>query len=66
MPNDPQCFMHRIWNPYSLQLAGPQKPRQAHRIAPVRLDRLARTLGDQRGRNDIAAVAEIDDLAIKP
>ena len=58
-------FMHRVWNPDSLQLARPQKPRQGDRIAPVRLDALARTLGDQRGRNDIAAVAEIDDLAIK-
>jgi hypothetical protein len=58
-------FMHRVWNPYSLQLAGPQ-PRQADRIAPVRLDALARPFGDQRGRNDIAAVAERCDLAVKP
>ncbi|MER8824496.1 hypothetical protein NKH70_33120 [Mesorhizobium sp. M0991] len=43
----------------------PQQPRHADRIAPVRLDPLARTLGYQRGRNDIAAVAEIYDLAIK-
>src|SRR5437667_2621443 len=58
--------MHRVGNPYSLQLARPQQPRQADRIAPVRLDALARTLGDQRGRNDIAAVAELDDLPVKP
>jgi hypothetical protein len=29
------------------------------------LTRSPARLGDQRGRNDIAAVAEIDDLAIK-
>ena len=59
-------LMHRAGNPYSLQLARPQQPRQADRIAPVRLDALTRTFGDQRGRNDIAALTELDDLAVEP
>jgi hypothetical protein len=58
--------MHRVRNPDSLQFACPQQPRQADRIAPVRLDALTRTFRDQRGRNDIAAVAELDELAVKP
>ncbi|MER8701188.1 hypothetical protein [Mesorhizobium sp. M1273] len=59
-------FMHRIWNPDSLQFSSPQQPRQTDRIAPVRLDALARALGDQRRRNDIAALTELDDLPVKP
>ncbi|ESX14994.1 hypothetical protein X767_29100 [Mesorhizobium sp. LSJC264A00] len=58
--------MHRVWNPDSLQFSGPQQPRQTDRIAPVRLDALARALGDQRGRNDIAALTELDDLPVEP
>jgi hypothetical protein len=39
----------RVGNPDTLQFAGPQQSRQGDRIAPVRLDALARPLGDQRG-----------------
>ena len=59
-------LMHRVGNPDPGQLARPQQPRQGDRVAPVGLDALARALGDQRGRNDIAAVAERCDLAIEP
>ena len=41
------------------------QPRQRDRIPSVRLDPLARALGDQGRRNHHAIVAEIADLPIK-
>ncbi|MER9618763.1 hypothetical protein NKJ15_27245 [Mesorhizobium sp. M0207] len=42
-------FMHRVGNPDPFQLAGPQQPRQADRIAPVGLDRSPGRLGISEG-----------------
>ena len=58
-------FIDRVRNPNPVQFARPQQPRQSDRVASVGLDALACALGDQRRRNDIAAVAERNDLPVK-
>ena len=59
-------LMRRVRHPHPRQLAGPMQPRQRDRIAPVRLDPLARPFRDQRRRDHQAIVAESLNLAIKP
>jgi hypothetical protein len=45
-------FVPRIWHPDRRQFAGAVKSRQSEGIAAIGLDVLARTLGDQRRRDD--------------
>ena len=58
-------FMRFVRNPYRGQLAGAMQPRQAHGIAAVGLDPVARPLRHQRRGDHHALMAERDDLAIK-
>jgi hypothetical protein len=59
-------LMSRVRRPHPRQLAGPVQPRQRDRVAPVRLDPLARSFRDQRWSDHHAIVAESLNLAIKP
>ena len=59
-------LMSRVRRPHSRQFAGPMQSRQRDRVAPVRLDALARPFRDQGRRDHHAVVAERLDLAIKP
>jgi len=56
----------RIGHPHRRQLASPQKLRQAHRIAAVRLHAIARLLRNERRCNNNAVVAKAHDLPIQP
>ena len=59
-------LMSRVRRPDAGQFAGPVQSRQRDRVAPVRLDPLARPLRDQ-GRSDHHAImAESLNLSIKP
>ena len=58
--------MSRIGRPDPGQFAGSVQTRQRDRIAPVRLDPLARSFRDQRRSDHQAIVAERLHLAIKP
>jgi len=53
-----------ICNPDRGQLARPMQPRQTGGIPPIRLDPVARPLGDQRRRHDNAAVPTRRQLAL--
>jgi len=57
--------MHNVRNPNRRQLAGAMETGKAHSIATVRLDPVARTLGNERWRHDCAFMAQTDDLAIE-
>jgi hypothetical protein len=59
-------LMRRVWRPHSRQFACPVQSRQCDRLAPVRLDALARPFRNQGRRDHHAVVAERLDLAIKP
>jgi hypothetical protein len=59
-------LMSRIGRPDPCQFTGTVQTRQRHRIAPVRLDPLARSFRDQSRSDHHAIVAEILNLAIKP
>jgi hypothetical protein len=59
-------LVNRVRHPHPGQFAGPEQPRQYHRIAPVGLDPLARPLRDQGRRDHQAGVPESLDLAIQP
>ena len=59
-------LMSRVGRPHPRQFARPMQPRQRHRVAPVRLDPLARPFRDQRRSDHQAIVAERLHLAIKP
>jgi hypothetical protein len=59
-------LMSRVGRPHPRQFASPMQPRQRDRVAPVRLDPLARPFRDQGWRNHHAIVAESLNLAIKP
>src|SRR5205085_6882002 len=50
-------FVPGVRNPYCRQLARPMQPRQTGGIPPIRLDPIASSPRDQRGRNDDAFVA---------
>ena len=62
----PHRLMSRIGRPDPCQFAGSVQTRQRDRIAPVRLDPLARSFRDQRRSDHQAIVAERPYLAIKP
>ena len=62
----PHRLMSWIGRPDPGQLAGSVQTRQRDRIAPVRLDPLARSFRDQRRSDHQAIVAERPYLAIKP
>src|SRR6516225_5827211 len=60
-----------IWNPHRRQLSRPMQPRQAGRIAPIRLDPIAGTPWDQRWRHHDAFVpvprqVTLDAIAARP
>ena len=59
-------LMRRVRRPNSRQFAGPVQARQRDRVAPVRLDALARPFRDQGWSDHYASVTERLDLAIKP
>ena len=59
-------LMCGIGRPHARQFAGPIKPRQRDRVAPVRLHPLARSFRDQRRSDHHAVVAERLNLTIKP
>jgi hypothetical protein len=59
-------LMSRVWRPNPCQLAGPMQSRQRDRVAPVRLDALARPFWDQAGATTMQSVAEGVNLAVKP
>src|SRR5215212_6981224 len=59
-------LMHRVRNPDPLELSCPQEPSQTGGVASVRLDVLARTFGDQRGRHNLTGMAERNKLAVEP
>ena len=58
--------MRRVRRPDSGPFAGPAQSRQRDRVAPVRLDALARPFRDQGWSDHHAVLAERPDLAIKP
>jgi hypothetical protein len=59
-------LMRLIRRPHGRQLAGSMQPRLRDRVAPVRLDPLARPLRDQRRRDHHAIMTKRLDLTIKP
>jgi hypothetical protein len=61
----PVCPRSGEWT-VRCQLAGPLQSRQRDRVAPVRLDALARTFRDQGRSDHHIVVAERLDLATKP
>jgi hypothetical protein len=73
-PREPwfaQRLVRGIWNPHRRQLTRPMQPRQAGRIAPIRLDPIAGTPRDQRWRHHDAFMpvprqVTLDAIAARP
>ena len=57
-------FMASVGNPDRRQFAGAAPTSEHSRIAPIGLDAFAWLSRDQRRRDDLATVAETDELAI--
>src|SRR5262245_45106160 len=59
-------LMTAVRHPHSRELTGARQLGKTDRIAPVRLNPVTRLLGDKRGSNHDALVAEAFDQPVEP